>query len=170
MVYEMENNGIKVRRRIEDGRVHINQLVLAAGVTRSKTRRILSISGIPTVGGKYGGTWVEIEKARDICETFEVAEVFQPLFKSDLGQLKRMVGGKLLSEEVLESQSDSVELHRTPPAIDIDGLIKQAQSQRHQLQIPRSAKLDIGTVKRRYQCRLSTTCTEQFMKGNQLKV
>ena len=85
------------------------------------------------------------------CNTLCVEAFFKTV---DLDQPKSMVG-----EKVSEFQSD------------IDGLVKQIQSERCRLEIPRSTKLDMDIVsgKRVYQCQLSD-CTMPFENKNQLRV
>ena len=92
------------------------------------------------------------------CNTLFVEAFFKTV---DLDQPKSMVG-----EKVSEFQSDSVAV-----CTNIDGLVKQIQSERCRLEIPRSTKLDIDIVSGKcvYQCQLSD-CTMPFENKNQLKV
>lgn len=159
VVYEMTVVGLnKVRRRVEDGRVDIYQLVRATGDMNQAERKIFK-SAITVVGGTYAGTWIKAEKAWEICQTRGVAKFLRPLLEYNSDQLESMVSGK-----VSGIQFDSV-------AVDIYGLVNQIQSERRQLEIPRAKKLDVDTVSGKcvYQCRLSD-CKMQFMDKVQLRV
>ena len=91
MVYEMEVDGLKLRRRVEDGRIHVTQVIRAIGEkTRSEGKTFKS--AISTIGGIYAGTWVEVEKAWSICEARGLAESFYPILRYDMEQLEGMEG------------------------------------------------------------------------------
>ncbi|KAG6821437.1 hypothetical protein H0H93_010161 [Arthromyces matolae] len=86
-VYECMVRGIAVMRRRNDSFVNATQILKVAGVDKGRRTKILEKEILPGKHeivqggyGKYQGTWIPLEKGRDIAEQYGVAPLLAPLF------------------------------------------------------------------------------------------
>ncbi|KAG6868945.1 hypothetical protein C0993_007159 [Termitomyces sp. T159_Od127] len=86
-VYECMVRGIAVMRRRNDSYVNATQILKVAGVDKGRRTKILEKEILPGKHeivqggyGKYQGTWIPLEKGRDIAEQYGVAPLLSPLF------------------------------------------------------------------------------------------
>ncbi|TFY50108.1 hypothetical protein EVJ58_g11183, partial [Rhodofomes roseus] len=86
-VYECMVRGIAVMRRRTDSYVNATQILKVAGVDKGRRTKILEKEILPGKHeivqggyGKYQGTWIPLERGRDIAVQFGVAPLLAPLF------------------------------------------------------------------------------------------
>ncbi|GLB41922.1 putative ankyrin repeats [Lyophyllum shimeji] len=86
-VYECMVRGIAVMRRRNDSYVNATQILKVAGVDKGRRTKILEKEILPGKHeivqggyGKYQGTWIPLEKGRDIAAQYGVAPLLAPLF------------------------------------------------------------------------------------------
>ncbi|KAH0582721.1 hypothetical protein H2248_010639 [Termitomyces sp. 'cryptogamus'] len=86
-VYECMVRGIAVMRRRNDSYVNATQILKVAGVDKGRRTKILEKEILPGKHeivqggyGKYQGTWIPLEKGREIAEQYGVAPLLSPLF------------------------------------------------------------------------------------------
>ncbi|KAI1793532.1 apses-domain-containing protein [Ganoderma leucocontextum] len=86
-VYECMVRGIAVMRRRADSYVNATQILKVAGVDKGRRTKILEKEILPGKHeivqggyGKYQGTWIPIERGRDIALQYGVAPLLAPLF------------------------------------------------------------------------------------------
>ncbi|KAL0953780.1 hypothetical protein HGRIS_004964 [Hohenbuehelia grisea] len=86
-VYECMIRGIAVMRRRHDSFVNATQILKVAGVDKGRRTKILEKEILPGKHeivqggyGKYQGTWIPLDRGRDIAEQFGVAPLLAPLF------------------------------------------------------------------------------------------
>ncbi|KAF8074853.1 transcription factor [Lyophyllum atratum] len=86
-VYECMVRGIAVMRRRNDSYVNATQILKVAGVDKGRRTKILEKEILPGKHeivqggyGKYQGTWIPLEKGRDIAAQYGVAPLLSPLF------------------------------------------------------------------------------------------
>ncbi|TCD71837.1 transcriptional regulator swi6 [Steccherinum ochraceum] len=86
-VYECMVRGIAVMRRRADSFVNATQILKVAGVDKGRRTKILEKEILPGIHeivqggyGKYQGTWIPLERGRDIALQFGVAPLLAPLF------------------------------------------------------------------------------------------
>ncbi|GJE91186.1 apses-domain-containing protein [Phanerochaete sordida] len=86
-VYECMVRGIAVMRRRADSYVNATQILKVAGVDKGRRTKILEKEILPGKHeivqggyGKYQGTWIPLERGRDIAMQFGVASLLAPLF------------------------------------------------------------------------------------------
>ncbi|EKM50478.1 uncharacterized protein PHACADRAFT_213397 [Phanerochaete carnosa HHB-10118-sp] len=86
-VYECMVRGIAVMRRRADSYVNATQILKVAGVDKGRRTKILEKEILPGKHeivqggyGKYQGTWIPLERGRDIAVQFGVASLLTPLF------------------------------------------------------------------------------------------
>ncbi|KAG6844773.1 hypothetical protein H0H87_003891 [Tephrocybe sp. NHM501043] len=86
-VYECMVRGIAVMRRRNDSYVNATQILKVAGVDKGRRTKILEKEILPGKHeivqggyGKYQGTWIPLEKGRDIAHQYGVAPLLSPLF------------------------------------------------------------------------------------------
>ncbi|KAG5647799.1 hypothetical protein DXG03_007721 [Asterophora parasitica] len=79
--------GIAVMRRRNDSYVNATQILKVAGVDKGRRTKILEKEILPGKHeivqggyGKYQGTWIPLEKGRDIAAQYGVAPLLSPLF------------------------------------------------------------------------------------------
>ncbi|KAN0130872.1 transcription factor [Lactarius tabidus] len=86
-VYECMVRGIAVMRRRADSYVNATQILKVAGVDKGRRTKILEKEILPGKHeivqggyGKYQGTWIPLERGRDIALQYGVANILAPLF------------------------------------------------------------------------------------------
>ncbi|KAA1475471.1 transcription factor [Dentipellis sp. KUC8613] len=86
-VYECMVRGIAVMRRRADSYVNATQILKVAGVDKGRRTKILEKEILPGKHeivqggyGKYQGTWIPLERGRDIALQYGVAPLLSPLF------------------------------------------------------------------------------------------
>ncbi|KAI0255978.1 hypothetical protein BJV78DRAFT_1174834 [Lactifluus subvellereus] len=86
-VYECMVRGIAVMRRRADSYVNATQILKVAGVDKGRRTKILEKEILPGEHeivqggyGKYQGTWIPLERGRDIALQYGVANLLAPLF------------------------------------------------------------------------------------------
>ncbi|THH01042.1 hypothetical protein EW026_g1573 [Hermanssonia centrifuga] len=86
-VYECMVRGIAVMRRRTDSYVNATQILKVAGVDKGRRTKILEKEILPGKHeivqggyGKYQGTWIPLERGRDIAIQYGVAPLLSPLF------------------------------------------------------------------------------------------
>ncbi|KAI0305819.1 hypothetical protein B0F90DRAFT_1693739 [Multifurca ochricompacta] len=86
-VYECMVRGIAVMRRRADSYVNATQILKVAGVDKGRRTKILEKEILPGKHeivqggyGKYQGTWIPLERGRDIALQYGVANLLAPLF------------------------------------------------------------------------------------------
>ncbi|KAF8498549.1 hypothetical protein F5888DRAFT_1689966 [Russula emetica] len=86
-VYECMVRGIAVMRRRADSYVNATQILKVAGVDKGRRTKILEKEILPGKHeivqggyGKYQGTWIPLERGRDIALQYGVANLLSPLF------------------------------------------------------------------------------------------
>ncbi|KAK0489174.1 transcription factor [Armillaria novae-zelandiae] len=86
-VYECMIRGIAVMRRRGDSFVNATQILKVAGVDKGRRTKILEKEILPGKHeivqggyGKYQGTWIPLERGRDIALQYGVAPLLAPLF------------------------------------------------------------------------------------------
>ncbi|EPQ56335.1 apses-domain-containing protein, partial [Gloeophyllum trabeum ATCC 11539] len=86
-VYECMVRGIAVMRRRTDSYVNATQILKVAGVEKGRRTKILEKEILPGKHeivqggyGKYQGTWIPLERGRDIARQYGVAPLLAPLF------------------------------------------------------------------------------------------
>ncbi|PPQ98248.1 hypothetical protein CVT26_003419 [Gymnopilus dilepis] len=86
-VYECMVRGIAVMRRRNDSYVNATQILKVAGVDKGRRTKILEKEILPGKHeivqggyGKYQGTWIPLERGRDIALQYGVAPLLAPLF------------------------------------------------------------------------------------------
>ncbi|KZT71963.1 apses-domain-containing protein [Daedalea quercina L-15889] len=86
-VYECMVRGIAVMRRRTDSYVNATQILKVAGVDKGRRTKILEKEILPGKHeivqggyGKYQGTWIPLERGRDIALQYGVAPLLAPLF------------------------------------------------------------------------------------------
>ncbi|KAI0774780.1 apses-domain-containing protein [Trametes elegans] len=86
-VYECMVRGIAVMRRRADSYVNATQILKVAGVDKGRRTKILEKEILPGKHeivqggyGKYQGTWIPLERGRDIAVQYGVAPMLAPLF------------------------------------------------------------------------------------------
>ncbi|KZT18653.1 apses-domain-containing protein [Neolentinus lepideus HHB14362 ss-1] len=86
-VYECMVRGIAVMRRRTDSYVNATQILKVAGVDKGRRTKILEKEILPGKHeivqggyGKYQGTWIPLERGRDIARQYGVAPLLAPLF------------------------------------------------------------------------------------------
>ncbi|OCH85493.1 transcription factor [Obba rivulosa] len=86
-VYECMVRGIAVMRRRADSYVNATQILKVAGVDKGRRTKILEKEILPGKHevvqggyGKYQGTWIPLERGRDIAIQYGVAPLLSPLF------------------------------------------------------------------------------------------
>ncbi|THH32465.1 hypothetical protein EUX98_g1729 [Antrodiella citrinella] len=86
-VYECMVRGIAVMRRRADSYVNATQILKVAGVDKGRRTKILEKEILPGKHeivqggyGKYQGTWIPLERGRDIALQYGVAPLLTPLF------------------------------------------------------------------------------------------
>ncbi|KII87360.1 hypothetical protein PLICRDRAFT_163429 [Plicaturopsis crispa FD-325 SS-3] len=86
-VYECMVRGIAVMRRRGDSYVNATQILKVAGVDKGRRTKILEKEILPGKHeivqggyGKYQGTWIPLERGRDIALQYGVAPLLAPLF------------------------------------------------------------------------------------------
>ncbi|GAA96028.1 uncharacterized protein L969DRAFT_96750 [Mixia osmundae IAM 14324] len=95
-VLEMMVRGISVMRRRSDSYMNATQILKVAGVEKGKRSRILekdiTQSGLyERVQGGYGryqGTWIPFDKARELSQTYGVEHLLAPLFNYTMPSYK----------------------------------------------------------------------------------
>ncbi|KAL0575971.1 transcriptional regulator swi6 [Marasmius crinis-equi] len=86
-VYECMVRGIAVMRRRGDSYVNATQILKVAGVDKGRRTKILEKEILPGKHeivqggyGKYQGTWIPLERGRDIAQQYGVLPLLAPLF------------------------------------------------------------------------------------------
>ncbi|OJA14993.1 hypothetical protein AZE42_04318 [Rhizopogon vesiculosus] len=86
-VYECMVRGIAVMRRRGDSFVNATQILKVAGIEKGRRTKILEKEILPGKHeivqggyGKYQGTWIPLERGRDIAAQYGVAPLLAPLF------------------------------------------------------------------------------------------
>lgn len=86
-VYECMVRGIAVMRRRVDSYVNATQILKVAGIDKGRRTKILEKEILPGKHeivqggyGKYQGTWIPLERGREIANQFGVAPLLAPLF------------------------------------------------------------------------------------------
>ncbi|KAF9240652.1 hypothetical protein BU15DRAFT_87558 [Melanogaster broomeanus] len=86
-VYECMVRGIAVMRRRGDSYVNATQILKVAGIEKGKRTKILEKEILPGKHeivqggyGKYQGTWIPLDRGRDIAAQYGVAPLLVPLF------------------------------------------------------------------------------------------
>ncbi|KAF5371884.1 hypothetical protein D9757_010572, partial [Collybiopsis confluens] len=86
-VYECMVRGIAVMRRRADSFVNATQILKVAGVDKGRRTKILEKEILPGKHeivqggyGKYQGTWIPLERGRDIANQYGVLPLLAPLF------------------------------------------------------------------------------------------
>ncbi|KAI0057253.1 apses-domain-containing protein [Artomyces pyxidatus] len=86
-VYECMVRGIAVMRRRADSYVNATQILKVAGVDKGRRTKILEKEILPGKHeivqggyGKYQGTWIPLDRGRDIALQYGVAHLLAPLF------------------------------------------------------------------------------------------
>ncbi|KAF8630163.1 hypothetical protein AX15_003109 [Amanita polypyramis BW_CC] len=86
-VYECMVRGIAVMRRRNDSYVNATQILKVAGVDKGRRTKILEKEILPGKHeivqggyGKYQGTWIPLERGREVALQYGVASLLAPLF------------------------------------------------------------------------------------------
>lgn len=87
-VYEFEVNGVAVMKRIGDSKLNATQILKVAGVEKGKRTKILEKEiqtgeheKVQGGYGKYQGTWINYERALEVCRQYGVEELLRPLLE-----------------------------------------------------------------------------------------
>ncbi|KAG2011862.1 transcription factor, variant 2 [Coprinopsis cinerea AmutBmut pab1-1] len=116
-VYECMVRGIAVMRRRNDSYVNATQILKVAGVDKGRRTKILEKEILPGKHeivqggyGKYQGTWIPLERGRDIAAQYGVAPLLSPLFDfqpstNSLGALPVSTPGGTASPRPLSASS-----------------------------------------------------------------
>ncbi|KAF9565833.1 apses-domain-containing protein [Agrocybe pediades] len=116
-VYECMVRGIAVMRRRNDSYVNATQILKVAGVDKGRRTKILEKEILPGKHeivqggyGKYQGTWIPLERGRDIALQYGVAPLLSPLFDftpstNSLGPLPVSAPGGTASPRPLSASS-----------------------------------------------------------------
>jgi regulatory protein SWI6 len=116
-VYECMVRGIAVMRRRGDSYVNATQILKVAGVDKGRRTKILEKEILPGKHeivqggyGKYQGTWIPLERGRDIATQYGVAPLLSPLFdftpnNNSLGSLPGVHPGISTSPRPLSASS-----------------------------------------------------------------
>ncbi|KZS94337.1 apses-domain-containing protein [Sistotremastrum niveocremeum HHB9708] len=87
-VYECMVRGIAVMRRRVDSFVNATQILKVAGIDKGRRTKILEKEILPGKHeivqggyGKYQGTWIPLERGRDVAAQYGVAPLLAPLFE-----------------------------------------------------------------------------------------
>ncbi|KAJ3114138.1 hypothetical protein HDU96_002519 [Phlyctochytrium bullatum] len=95
-VYEMMCKNVPIMRRISDGYINATQILRVAGFNKPRRTKILekevmNLEHEKVQGGygKYQGTWIPRELARDLARRYRVEEDLQPIieFEDRTGEL-----------------------------------------------------------------------------------
>ncbi|KAG8770498.1 transcriptional regulator swi6, partial [Ceratobasidium sp. 428] len=86
-VFECMVRGIAVMRRRTDSFVNATQILKVAGIDKGRRTKILEKEILPGKHeivqggyGKYQGTWIPLERGRDVAAQYGVAALLSPLF------------------------------------------------------------------------------------------
>ncbi|CAE6475136.1 unnamed protein product [Rhizoctonia solani] len=86
-VFECMVRGIAVMRRRTDSFVNATQILKVAGIDKGRRTKILEKEILPGKHeivqggyGKYQGTWIPLERGRDVAAQYGVASLLSPLF------------------------------------------------------------------------------------------
>ncbi|KIY49965.1 apses-domain-containing protein [Fistulina hepatica ATCC 64428] len=86
-VYECMIRGIAVMRRRADSYVNATQILKVAGIDKGRRTKILEKEILPGVHeivqggyGKYQGTWIPLDRGRDIAAQYGLSALLAPLF------------------------------------------------------------------------------------------
>ncbi|KEP49410.1 start control protein cdc10 [Rhizoctonia solani 123E] len=86
-VFECMVRGIAVMRRRSDSFVNATQILKVAGIDKGRRTKILEKEILPGKHeivqggyGKYQGTWIPLERGRDVAAQYGVASLLSPLF------------------------------------------------------------------------------------------
>ncbi|KAJ1306576.1 hypothetical protein OPQ81_007577 [Rhizoctonia solani] len=86
-VFECMVRGIAVMRRRSDSYVNATQILKVAGIDKGRRTKILEKEILPGKHeivqggyGKYQGTWIPLERGRDVAAQYGVASLLSPLF------------------------------------------------------------------------------------------
>ncbi|CEL56203.1 Start control protein cdc10 OS=Schizosaccharomyces pombe (strain 972 / ATCC 24843) GN=cdc10 PE=1 SV=1 [Rhizoctonia solani AG-1 IB] len=86
-VFECMVRGIAVMRRRSDSYVNATQILKVAGIDKGRRTKILEKEILPGKHeivqggyGKYQGTWIPLERGRDVAAQYGVASLLGPLF------------------------------------------------------------------------------------------
>ncbi|KAF8141533.1 apses-domain-containing protein [Boletus edulis] len=86
-VYECMVRGIAVMRRRGDSYVNATQILKVAGIEKGRRTKILEKEILPGKHeivqggyGKYQGTWIPLDRGRDVAAQYGVAPLLAPLF------------------------------------------------------------------------------------------
>lgn len=89
----MEINGVAVMRRRNDSSLNATQILKVANIDKGKRTKILEKEiqtgqheKVQGGYGKYQGTWIPHERARQVCRQYGVEEALEPLLTYDMGQ------------------------------------------------------------------------------------
>ncbi|TPX18973.1 uncharacterized protein E0L32_011366 [Thyridium curvatum] len=92
-VYEMEVNNVAVMRRRNDSWLNATQILKVAGVDKGKRTKILEKEiqtgeheKVQGGYGKYQGTWINYNRAVEVCRQYGVEDLLRPLLTYDMGQ------------------------------------------------------------------------------------
>ncbi|KAL5492522.1 SWI6 [Sanghuangporus weigelae] len=97
-VYECMVRGIAVMRRRADSYVNATQILKVAGVDKGRRTKILEKEVLPGKHeivqggyGKYQGTWIPLERGRELALQYGIAPLLSPLF--DFQPTQQTMGG-----------------------------------------------------------------------------
>ncbi|TFY58234.1 hypothetical protein EVG20_g8232 [Dentipellis fragilis] len=122
-VYECMVRGIAVMRRRADSYVNATQILKVAGVDKGRRTKILEKEILPGKHeivqggyGKYQGTWIPLERGRDIALQYGVAPLLSPLFdfvpsSTTLGAMSSSGNGRQLLHALLLSPPSCLVRH-----------------------------------------------------------
>lgn len=86
-VYEFPCRDVAVMRRMSDGWVNATHILKVAGFDKPQRTRILerevqreTHEKVQGGYGKYQGTWVPLQRAKDVATQYEVGELLAPIF------------------------------------------------------------------------------------------
>ncbi|KAF8906297.1 apses-domain-containing protein [Gymnopilus junonius] len=125
-VYECMVRGIAVMRRRNDSYVNATQILKVAGVDKGRRTKILEKEILPGKHeivqggyGKYQGTWIPLERGRDIALQYGVAPLLSPLFDftpstNSLGALPVTAPPATASPRPLSASSSYSSIGQTP--------------------------------------------------------
>ncbi|EIN06003.1 apses-domain-containing protein [Punctularia strigosozonata HHB-11173 SS5] len=131
-VYECMVRGIAVMRRRSDSYVNATQILKVAGVDKGRRTKILEKEILPGKHeivqggyGKYQGTWIPLERGREVATQYGVAPLLAPLFDfvphtNTMGNLSSTLAGahsRPLSAASSFSSSGVLPSHLAPPPI-----------------------------------------------------
>ncbi|CAO3642629.1 unnamed protein product [Cunninghamella blakesleeana] len=124
-VFEMTINDLNVMRRRSDSYLNATQILKLSGFDKGKRTKILereildsNYEKIQGGYGKYQGTWVPLERGRELADRYEVLDLLLPLIEFDASKWDELPEKEQLptkSTRLRNNYSLTAIQHSTPP-------------------------------------------------------